>query len=137
MNSHGLLLVAHGSKDPEWSTPFKAIEAAVKESFPGPAVLTYLESTAPRIDEGLAILVTHGVDRITVAPLFLAEGSHVRVDIPNLIRGFGARHSQITFSILPAIGHLPAVQALIASEVVHQLAAHAGSQRAFSTETKK
>lgn len=117
----GLLLIAHGSKDPEWIKPFKAIENEIRKHFSGPLILTYLESTTPRIEEGLAHLIDNGATYITVAPLFLAAGSHVRSDIPNLIDGFRSRKAGVSFRILPAIGHLPAIQELIASEVIAQI----------------
>lgn len=123
MNSHGLLLVAHGSKDPEWTTPFKAIEDFVKGEFAGPTALAYLESVSPQIEQGVSQLTASGVTTITVAPLFFAVGSHVRTDIPRLIQEAASRYSGVTFNILPAVGQIPVIQRLISSEIVSQASA--------------
>jgi sirohydrochlorin cobaltochelatase len=117
----GLLLIAHGSKDPEWIKPFKAIESELRQRFHGPMILTYLESTAPRIEEGLDYLLKNGATQISVAPLFLSAGTHVRSDIPDLIDRFSLRAAGVSFWILPPIGDLITVQQLIANEVVSQI----------------
>lgn len=124
MSAHGLLLVAHGSKDPEWTIPFKAIEDSTRQEFSGPIVLTYLESASPRIEQGVSQLLSSGVTNITVAPLFFAVGSHVRTDIPQLIQEAASRHPEVAFNILPAVGQLPAVQRLISSEIASQASMH-------------
>lgn len=122
MNTHGLLLVAHGSKDPEWTIPFEAIEDFTKREFPGPVVLAYLESASPRIEQGITELLSSGVTNIAVAPLFFAVGNHVRKDIPLIIQKAVKGHPRVSFRILPAVGQIPAVQRLISSEVVTQAA---------------
>ena len=44
----GLLLFAHGARDPLWSLPFKAIAARILQQRPGLALeLAFLEFTAP------------------------------------------------------------------------------------------
>lgn len=123
MNTHGLLLVAHGSKDPEWTIPFKAIENFTKREFSGPVVLSYLESSSPRIEEGILKLLSSGVTNITVAPLFFAAGSHVRTDIPQIIQSAAEHQPRVTFNILPAVGQIQAIQRLISSEIVSQVSA--------------
>lgn len=120
MSTHGLLLVAHGSKDPEWTIPFKAIEDSTRQEFPGPIVLSYLESASPRIDQGVSQLLASGATSITVAPLFFAVGSHVRADIPQLVQEAVVGYPEVTFNILPAVGQLSTVQRLISSEIVAQ-----------------
>jgi len=40
----GIVLVAHGSRDPEWSRPFERLAAALEKKLPAVAVaLCYLE----------------------------------------------------------------------------------------------
>lgn len=124
MSTHGLLLVAHGSKDPEWTIPFKAIEDSTRQEFPGPIVLSYLESASPRIEQGVAQLLSSGATTITVAPLFFAVGSHVRTDIPRIIQEAVDHHPEVTFNILPAIGQLSTVQRIISSEIASQASSH-------------
>jgi sirohydrochlorin cobaltochelatase len=81
----GIVLVAHGSRDPEWSRPFERLAAALQKKLPAVAVaLAYLEHGAS-LEEGLAALSAKGVSAIRVVPVFLGAGGHVKKDIPRLV----------------------------------------------------
>ena len=81
----GIVLVAHGSRDPDWSRPFERLAAALEKRLPAVAVaLAYLEH-GPSIEEALAALVAKGVGAIRVVPVFLGAGGHVKEDIPRLV----------------------------------------------------
>jgi len=81
----GIVLVAHGSRDPEWSRPFERLAAALEKKLPATAVaLSYLEH-GPSLEEALLALVAKGVGAIRVVPLFLGAGGHVKQDIPGLV----------------------------------------------------
>jgi sirohydrochlorin cobaltochelatase len=81
----GIVLVAHGSRDPEWSRPFERLAAALEKRLPAVAVaLAYLEH-GPAVEEALAALVAKGVGAIRVVPVFLGAGGHVKDDIPRLV----------------------------------------------------
>ncbi len=49
-------------------------------------------------------LAGRGVSDITVLPLFLAAGSHVRTDVPEMIRSVGRRHAGLKIHIAPHLG---------------------------------
>lgn len=81
----GIVLVAHGSRDAEWSRPFERLAAALERKLPAVAVaLCYLEH-GPSLEEALAALVAKGVGAIRVVPVFLGAGGHVKQDIPRLV----------------------------------------------------
>jgi len=81
----GIVLVAHGSRDAQWSRPFERLAAALEKRLPAVAVaLAYLEH-GPSLEEGLAALVAQGVGAIRVVPVFLGAGGHVKEDIPRLV----------------------------------------------------
>jgi sirohydrochlorin cobaltochelatase len=81
----GIVLVAHGSRDPDWSRPFERLAAALEKKLPAVAVaLAYLEH-GPSVEEALAALVAKGVGGIRVVPVFLGAGGHVKEDIPRLV----------------------------------------------------
>lgn len=82
---HGIVLVAHGSRDPEWSRPFERIAASLAQKLPAVSVgLAYLEH-GPSLDEAVTALVAKGVGSIRVVPLFLGQGGHVKEDLPRLV----------------------------------------------------
>jgi len=107
----GLLLFAHGARDPAWARPFEAVAARLRAARPqAPLVLAYLEFMAPGIDEAAEQLVAAGCIRVHVMPLFLGTGGHVRRDVPPLLDGLRQRHGDAVEWVLhPPLGEHEAV----------------------------
>jgi sirohydrochlorin cobaltochelatase len=102
-----LILFAHGARDAQWSEPFRAIQQAVARARLDLTVeLAFLELVQPPLGECIAQLVERGHQRITVAPLFLAQGGHLKNDLPRLLRELGARHPAAKIDVLPPIGEV-------------------------------
>ena len=117
--THALLLFAHGSSDPGWAEPFIKLKAAVQAKEPGRKVaLAFLERMQPTFGETVTALHAEGVRHITVAPIFLAIGGHMRNDLPKLIEETQAR-TGIEFRILPALGEVDSLIETIADWVVN------------------
>ena len=115
----GLLLVAHGARDPAWARPFEAIAARIGERAPGSVVrVAYLEHMAPNIDAASGALVREGCERIDVLPMFLGSGGHVQRDVPLAIEALGRRHTQVRFVVHPPIGEIAEVIDAMAASVV-------------------
>lgn len=113
-----LLLFAHGSSDPGWAAPFIKLKAVIQANEPGRAVeLGFLERMLPSFDDAVAILQKQGVKEITVAPIFLALGGHMRKDLPALIETTQQR-TGIVFRVLPALGESDAMVEFIATWVL-------------------
>jgi sirohydrochlorin cobaltochelatase len=111
----GIVLFAHGSRDPEWALPFERLAARVRERRPDARVaLAYLESMAPTLDEAAAALVASGADEIVVVPVFLAPGGHVRRDLPQALDRLRARHPAVRLRALSAAGEADPVLDAIA-----------------------
>lgn len=99
-----LLLFAHGSSDPGWAQPFVRLKAAIQARDPARRVeLAFLERMQPSFDEMVAALHAEGVTEVTVAPIFLAIGGHMRNDLPKMIAATRER-TGIRFRVLPALG---------------------------------
>lgn len=111
--THALLLFAHGSSDPGWAAPFIKIKAAVQVLQPQRKVaLAFLERMQPSFDETVIALHAEGIRQITVAPIFLAIGGHMRNDLPKLVSDMHER-TGIEFQILPALGEVePLINAI-------------------------
>ena len=81
-----LVLFAHGARDPDWRIPFQRIQQRVSARCPGVTVeLAFLELMPPALDEVLERLVATGHSKITIAPLFMAQGGHLKQDLPRLL----------------------------------------------------
>lgn len=114
--NRAILLFAHGSRDPEWAEPFRRLKEMLQSSLPGQRIeLAFLEAMAPSFDQAAAGIAAGGSAHVTVAPLFLAQGGHLREDIPNLIAAARKRHPELEFRQLPALGDAPGVLEAIAA----------------------
>jgi len=104
----GLLLFAHGARDPRWAQPFEQVAAAVRTARPEQAVrLAFLEFMAPDIRTAAADLAAEGCRQIDVLPLFLGAGGHVRKDLPPLLDELRALHGGVAFTLHAAVGEAP------------------------------
>jgi sirohydrochlorin cobaltochelatase len=102
-----LVLFAHGARDAQWSEPFRAIRQAVATRRPDLTVeLAFLELMQPALGDCVAQLVRDGHTRITVAPLFLAQGGHLKKDLPRLLKDLSARHTAVKITALSPIGEV-------------------------------
>jgi sirohydrochlorin cobaltochelatase len=100
-----ILLFAHGARDPAWADPFRRIAARLREGQPGLRVeLAFLELMTPALAEAVAGLAATGVRRITLVPLFLAQGGHLREDLPRLLDGIRRQHPGLRIDVTSAIG---------------------------------
>lgn len=119
--SQGLILFAHGARDPRWAEPFEAVAQRVRALQPGIDVrLAFLEFMSPSLPEAGDALASAGCDHVAVQPMFLGTGGHVRKDLPLLVDALRARHPGTQFTLQTAIGEMPAVM-----EAMAQVAASA------------
>ena len=109
-NTTGLLLFAHGARDPNWALPFQAVATRCRaQRGEGRVALAFLEFMAPGLVAGGTALVAAGCTVVDVVPLFLGAGGHVRKDIPVLVARLQAAHPAVHFSLRPAIGEATVV----------------------------
>ncbi len=119
----GLLLFAHGARDPRWALPFEGVAARVRTQCPQAQVeLAFLELMTPDLHEAGARLAAAGCTEVQVLPLFLGAGGHVRKDLPALLAQLAARHPQVRWALHPAVGELDTVVAAMATAAVQLLA---------------
>ena len=118
----GLILFAHGARDPRWAAPFEAVAARVRAQRPGAAVsLAYLEFMAPTLPEAGAQLVAAGCREVAVLPMFLGAGGHVRKDLPLLMDQMRAAQPGVTFTLHAAVGETDSVVAAMADVALQAL----------------
>lgn len=118
----GVVLFAHGARDPDWARPLERIAQALARLRPGCTVrLAFLELMRPSLEEAVAQLAAEGVRRVTVVPAFLGQGGHVRHDLPRLLEATRAAHRSLRIDVHPAIGEQDEVTAAIARAVASRL----------------
>ncbi len=110
----GIILFAHGSRDPQWRLPFEAILESMRAQHAGPTQLAFLECMDPSLPQAIDAMAQTGVKHINVVPVFLAVGSHVRKDLPILLDASRAAHPALIITASAAIGEQIDIQHAIA-----------------------
>jgi len=106
----GLILFAHGARDPRWAEPFERLREKVVRARPGtPVRLAYLEQMRPDLDTAVDELLEVGCRVIRIAPVFLGQGGHVRQDLPVLVQSVSSRHPEARIALAEAVGENDAV----------------------------
>ena len=104
----GIVLFGHGSRNAEWALPFEAIRQEVRRQQPDtPVELAFLELMQPDLPEAINILADRGVARVSVIPVFISAGSHVREDLPKLIAEALAAHPGMEIEVAAPLGEAP------------------------------
>ena len=111
----GIVLFAHGSRDPEWARPFESIASLLSKDFL--VRIAYLELMRPTLDEAVAALAAAGADSIRVVPLFLGQGGHVKQDLPRLVATAAAARPAVRLVLEQPIGEQPQVIEAIAAAI--------------------
>ncbi len=115
----GIVLFAHGSRDPEWAEPFRQIFQRVRSSRPEyPIALAFLEQMSPTLEEAIASLAGEGASAITVFPLFMAQGGHLKQDLPRILDAIRATYPHVPISLENAVGDVPEVLDAIAAWIL-------------------
>nr|MBL8457002.1 CbiX/SirB N-terminal domain-containing protein [Zoogloeaceae bacterium] len=110
-----VVLFGHGARDPEWARPMLRAQAALQRVEPALRVeLAFLEFMQPTLAEAIDRLVASGAGRITVVPVFLAQGGHLKKDVPLLVEAARGRHPRCDIRQVLAVGEADGVVAAIA-----------------------
>ncbi len=111
----GIVLFAHGSRDPKWRLPIEAVAEQIAQRSPAALVrCAYLELCVPSLPDAASDLIATGAKKIRVFPLFLGVGKHAREDLPLLMEEIRTAHPNITLELLPTAGESQALIALMA-----------------------
>lgn len=113
--SEAFILFAHGARDPEWAGPLERLREAMRAASPHAVVsLAFLEFMQPGLPEAIDDLVAAGMHAVRVVPVFLAQGGHVKRDLPAMMAAARLRHPGLTLTLAHALGESDAVIAVMA-----------------------
>ena len=116
MPSSAVILFAHGAREPEWARPFEQVRDRLRSQGVR-AELAFLEIMKPSLEEATRALVAEGRESITIVPLFLAQGGHVKRDLPERIAALKREHPGVELRVTPALGDAPEIVAAISAWV--------------------
>ncbi|KAB2926634.1 MAG: cobalamin biosynthesis protein CbiX [Dechloromonas sp.] len=95
-----LILFAHGARDPEWASPMRRVQAAIRRRRPDlPVELAFLEFMAPTLADCAQALIAGGATKIVVMPMFVARGGHLKRDVPELLASLQAAHPGVELTL--------------------------------------
>jgi len=109
-SSQAIILFAHGARDPEWAAPFGIIQNQVQAARPDVHVeLAFQDFMTPTLEAAAAQAAAHGARRVVVVPLFMAQGGHLKQDLPRMVGKIREQHAQLELQVMPAIGDAPEI----------------------------
>ena len=115
----GIVLFAHGARDAQWAEPFAAIRERVRAARPEyPIELAFLEMMPPTLEEAIAAVIAEGALAVTVFPLFMAQGGHLKHDLPRILDAIRAGHPHIPIALEPPIGEVAEILEAIAAWIL-------------------
>lgn len=124
MSDEAIILFAHGARDPEWAQPFGVIQKKLQAARPQVQVaLAFLELMAPSLEQAVLESAQRGARRIALVPLFMAQGGHLKHDLPLLIEKLRRQQPQIELQVMPAIGAVPEILQAITDWVLRATSA--------------
>ena len=119
MAKTALILFAHGSRDPEWPSPLRRVRSAILASSPDLRVeLAFLEFLPPSLQDCPATMISEGFDRIIVVPMFIAQGGHLKNDLPEIIGELRVRFPHVAFEMSGPVGEVESVVQAMAAHVL-------------------
>jgi len=122
MNTTGIILFAHGSRDPLWKLPIEAVAKRIRErDGHSPVACAYLELTTPDLAQCTREMIEAGIQHVRILPLFLGVGRHAREDLPVLVRDLQAQHPEVRFELQAAVGEHPLLIDTMAQIALNQV----------------
>ena len=120
--THGLILFAHGARDPRWAAPFEAVAQRIREQRPQLQLrLAFLELMSPSLAEAGAALCAAGCTHVEVLPMFLGTGGHLRQDLPPMLQRLRDQHPQVRWRLHAAVGEQAPVREAMAATALSLL----------------
>jgi sirohydrochlorin cobaltochelatase len=114
-----LILFAHGARDPEWAGPMRRVQEAIRVRCPAfPVELAFLEFIPPDLSDCVAGLVADGADQVCIVPMFIAQGGHLKRELPEMLESLHCAYPRVQISLSGPIGEQESVvQAMAAAAI--------------------
>ena len=68
---------------------------------------------APSLEDAADALVGRGVTELSIVPVFIAQGGHLREDLPRRVDALKKKHPAIPVRIAPPIGEVDTILSAI------------------------
>src|SRR5207249_961018 len=110
-----LLLIAHGSRQPEANADLARVATELRLRGRYAAVeASFLELAEPTIDQGGDRCVAAEAERVVLLPYFLSAGVHVRRDLTAAQQRLAGRYPRVDFRLAEPLGRHPLLLEVLA-----------------------
>jgi len=93
----GIILLSHGSKSAIANQELLALSRALEEDLELRVKEANLQFSKPDFWQAVEELADENIQRITVVPLFVFAGKHVKADLPSLLAEVRNKYPRLTF----------------------------------------
>lgn len=109
-----LFILGHGSQAQEADEIFFQIVEQVKKISSFELIgMGSLQISEPTFEEGIAVLIEQGAEKIVIVPMFIFLGNHVKFDIPEELEKLREKYPHIDFVMAKHIGADARIAAII------------------------
>ena len=106
----GIVLFAHGARDPDWALPVRRLADLVANRDADFVVeIAFLEHMTPPLELAIANLAKRGARDVTVVPVFIAQGGHLKQDLPRIVDAIRRTQPKMVIRLAPPMGESDAV----------------------------
>ncbi len=121
--STGTILLAHGSRNPQWKQPFEhLLDLAKMHASHLQWELAYMELAQPSLSEAVQQLMQqNSLHCICILPVFMATGEHLIKDIPAILEPLQEEYPKTQFKLFPALGESALVQEAFVTAAIEQI----------------
>ena len=109
-----VILLGHGSIREQANAEVRAMWEMMKEQLPGLQISgCFVEVAEPTMEQEIDRLVTSGVNRIVIVPMFLTRGQHLSNGIPRILEAMRAKHTGVQIDLTRHLGIDPLLAEII------------------------
>ena len=116
------ILFAHGARDPGWAAPLWRVRAQMLARSPGLRVeLAFFGFIEPTLADCVAALIADGFERVVIVPMFIAQGGHLKKDLPLIVDDLRLRYPRVVFEVAGPVGEAEGVIQAMAVQAMASL----------------
>ena len=101
------IILGHGSRNPESNQSIKSIAEMFQNDRDEPVKHAFFQLAEPSLTKVIKDIVNKGGKTITIVPVFLFNGVHIKQDIPEVISEQQKKYPDISFELSEPIGDDP------------------------------
>ncbi len=119
----GVILFGHGARDARWAEPFERLAEKLRASCrPDTTIgLAFLELMSPDLPTAIAEQAAAGCTTVTVVPVFIGIGGHIRRDLPAVLDRCRAAHPKVEIRCAAPVGEDDSVLDVLAQYCLRQI----------------